>query len=217
MYPEDPKRRSPAKRLILLYRAMSGRKGVIGVASLKSTIYGRLEETSFRSGAAVSAGVLAAVGVGITLAVVLGGHSDAVAGLTGPAAAARTVVPPGPAVTAAPSVTPRASGTSPAGGQPAVAPSPATAASRNAPGQGNQGAPGATPTPRTSHSPWYPPHGLAPGGWNPSTQPDPWPWGWLRRAARDPRTRQVPGRAGGRASITSCVLGPFGLICSGAG
>jgi hypothetical protein len=35
---------------------------------LKSTIYARMEEMSFRSGAAVSAGVLAAAGVAITLA-----------------------------------------------------------------------------------------------------------------------------------------------------
>ncbi len=146
------------------------------MASLKSTIYARLEEMSFRSGAAVSAGVLAVVGVAITLAVVLGGHSGAVASAPGPAAAARTVAPTGPAVTATPSVTPRASRTSSISGQPAVAPSPATAASRGAPGQATQGA---TPTPRPSRSPaWYPPHGLAPGGWNPPLQPDPWQWGW---------------------------------------
>lgn len=143
--------------------------------SLKSTIYARLEEMSFRSGAAVSAGVLAAVGVAITLSVVLGGHGDAVASAPGPAAAARTVAPSGPAGTATPSVTPRVSRTSPASGQPEVAPSPATAASGTASGQAGQGAPGATPTPRVSRSPaWYPPH----GGWNPSPQPDPWLWGW---------------------------------------
>ena len=38
-----------------------------------------MEEVSFRSGAAVAGGVLTAAGVAITLAVVLGGHSDAVA------------------------------------------------------------------------------------------------------------------------------------------
>jgi hypothetical protein len=43
------------------------------VGRLKSTLYARMEEMSFRSGAAVSAGVLAA-GVAITVAVVPGGQ-----------------------------------------------------------------------------------------------------------------------------------------------
>jgi hypothetical protein len=49
------------------------------LGQLKSTLYARMEEVSFRSGAAVAGGVLTAAGVAITLAVVLGGDSDAVA------------------------------------------------------------------------------------------------------------------------------------------
>jgi hypothetical protein len=54
---------------------------------LKSAIYARMEEMSFRSGAAAAGGVLAATGVAITLAVVLGGPGDAVASAPGSSAA----------------------------------------------------------------------------------------------------------------------------------
>jgi hypothetical protein len=74
---------------------------------LRSTIYARLEAMSFRSGAAVSGGVLAAAGLAITLAVALGGHSAA-----GPSAGAvaRSTPPPSPVLpaAAAPSSTARA-------------------------------------------------------------------------------------------------------------
>jgi hypothetical protein len=53
------------------------------LGQLKSTLYARMEEVSFRSGAVVAGGVLTAAGVAITLAVVLGGHSDAVASAPG--------------------------------------------------------------------------------------------------------------------------------------
>ena len=59
------------------------------MGQLKSTLYARMEEVSFRAGAVVAGGVLTAVGVAITLAVVLGGHSDAVAS----ASASRAAVP----------------------------------------------------------------------------------------------------------------------------
>jgi len=48
---------------------------------LKSAVYTRMEEMSFRSGAVVAGGVATAAGVAVTLAVVLGGHSDASAGV----------------------------------------------------------------------------------------------------------------------------------------
>jgi hypothetical protein len=64
------------------------------LGQLKSTLYARMEEVSFRSGAAVAGGVLTAVGVAITLAVVLGGHGDAVASAPVSRPAVPSVVPP---------------------------------------------------------------------------------------------------------------------------
>jgi hypothetical protein len=91
-----------------MYRAVSER-GEAGLGRLKSTIYARMEDMSFRSGAAISAGVLAA-GVAITLAVALGGHSGAAPSAPRPAAVARSTPPP-PATlpAAAPSAAPAAS------------------------------------------------------------------------------------------------------------
>ena len=63
---------------------------------LKSTIYARMEEMSFRSGAAVFAGVLAVAGVAITLAVALGGHGAAAPSASRPATVARSTPPPSP-------------------------------------------------------------------------------------------------------------------------
>jgi len=75
---------------------------------LKTTIYARMEEMSFRSGAAVSAGVLAALGAAIALPVVLGGdHSAGAASAPGLGPAARSVAPPSPApASASPSARP---------------------------------------------------------------------------------------------------------------
>jgi hypothetical protein len=61
---------------------------------LKNTINARMEEMSFRSGAAVFAGVPIAAGVAITLAVALGGHSAAATSPPRPAAVARSTPPP---------------------------------------------------------------------------------------------------------------------------
>lgn len=59
------------------------------MGELKRAVYARMEEVSFRSGAAAAGGVLTAAGVAITLAVTLGGGpSDAVT--TAPAARAAT-------------------------------------------------------------------------------------------------------------------------------
>ena len=89
---------------------------------LKSTIYARMEDMSFRSGAAVSAGVLAAAGVAITLAVALGGHSGAAPSASRPAAVARSTPPPSAMLpAAAPSAAPAAS-LMPARGHHAAAP-----------------------------------------------------------------------------------------------
>jgi hypothetical protein len=66
------------------------------LGQLKRTFYARMEEVSFRSGAAVAGGVLAAAGVAITLAVVLGGHSDAAASAPASRAAVPSVAPPSP-------------------------------------------------------------------------------------------------------------------------
>ena len=64
------------------------------MGQLKSTLYARMEEVSFRSGAVVAGGVLTAAGVAITLAVVLGGHSEAVASAPVSRPAVPAAVPP---------------------------------------------------------------------------------------------------------------------------
>jgi hypothetical protein len=82
------------------------------LGQLKSTLYARMEEVSFRAGAVVVGGVLTAAGVAITVAVVLGGHSDAVASASASRAAAPSLAPPPVApVSSAPSLTPRPSRT----------------------------------------------------------------------------------------------------------
>jgi hypothetical protein len=87
------------------------------LGQLKSTLYARMEEVSFRAGAVVAGGVLTAGGVAITLAVVLGGHSDAVASASASrapasrAAASSLAPPPVAPVSSAPSPTPRPSRT----------------------------------------------------------------------------------------------------------
>jgi hypothetical protein len=146
---------------------------------LKGTVYARMEEMSFRSGAAVTGGVLAAAGVAITLVVLLGGHSDAATSASAPDTAARSVALPYTApASASPSVTPRASRTkAPAKAAGAYQPSSqATAPST----------PHAASTPVPGHTtPWHPmrPAGDPrragqPGSWGwPLSQPEPWPWG----------------------------------------
>ena len=96
-----------------MYRAMSEGKRVTTMGKLKSAVYARMEEMSFRSGAAVTGGALAAAGAAITLAVVLSGHSDAATRPSAPATQARLAGPApsaaAPATSAGPSVTPRTS------------------------------------------------------------------------------------------------------------
>src|SRR5260370_33862533 len=76
-----------------------------------------MEEMSFRSGAAVSVGVLAAAGIAVTLALVPG-HRAAAPGAPGLGAAARSVAPPSP-------------------GPATVSPSPGPSARRAAPDYGS--------------------------------------------------------------------------------
>jgi hypothetical protein len=152
------------------------------LGQLKSTLYARMEEVSFRSGAVVAGGVLAAAGVAITLAVVLGGHSEAVASAPASRSAVPSATPPVLApVSSSPPATPRASRTT----NPAIVvrayqpPSAARAAATL------HAAATPTPTPgRTASSRHLdsraPRHAVWPGwrGWHRSP---PWPWGPSRR------------------------------------
>ena len=138
-----------------------------------------MEEVSFRSGAAVAGGVLTAAGVAITLAVVLGGHSDAAASAPASRAAVPSVAPPSPVPvsSSSPPPTPRPSRTTdPAAVAGAYQPPSATRASATrhpaAP------APGSTPTPRLRDPRSPAPPGLPPGGWG--NGPPPWAFGLLR-------------------------------------
>jgi hypothetical protein len=152
------------------------------VGRLKSAIYARMEEVSFRSGAAMAGGVLTAAGVAITLAVVPGGPGDAVAGAPASHAAAPSAAPLSPAPGfSSPSATPRPSRTT----VPATAagdyrpPSPARAsAARHAV---RTPVPAATATPRPFTRRW-------PSGWRRWHRPHaPWPWGLLPRHRHTPR------------------------------
>jgi hypothetical protein len=80
---------------------MSGR-GEAGLGRLRSTINARMEEMSFRSGAAVLTGAPVAAGVAITLAVMLSGHGAVAPSAPRPAAVARSAPPPSPVLPAAP-------------------------------------------------------------------------------------------------------------------
>jgi hypothetical protein len=79
------------------------------LGKLRSAVYARMEEMSFRSGAAVGAGTLAAAAAGtaIALAVTLTGHSAATGGV-GLAAPARPEPAPSAPSAVTPSVTPSA-------------------------------------------------------------------------------------------------------------
>jgi hypothetical protein len=146
---------------------------------LKRALYARMEEMSFRSGAAVAGGVLTAAGVAITLAVVLGGHSDAVASASVSRVAVPSVAPPSPApVSSSSSPTPRPSRmTDP----PAVAYQPPSATRASATRHATTPAPGSTPTPRLRDPRSPAPPGLPPGWWG---NGPPWPLGLLRHHLR---------------------------------
>ena len=59
---------------------------------VKSAIYARMEEMSFRSGVGLAAGVLVAAGLAIALPVTLNGHSAAATGAPRPSAVARVSI-----------------------------------------------------------------------------------------------------------------------------
>jgi hypothetical protein len=133
---------------------------------LMSTIYARMEEMSFRSGAAVAAGAVAAAGTAIALPMVLAGHSAAAISAPVPSATVRMTAPPSPVLPiASPSVKARV--TAEASRMPAGAyrpPAPVTAAT-------TPRAPAADlPTPRLTRPPADPRY-YAPWPWSP-------PWGW---------------------------------------
>ena len=158
------------------------------MGQLKSTLYARMEEVSFRAGAVVAGGVLTAAGVAITLAVVLGGHSDAVASASASrapasrAAASSLAPPPVAPVSSAPSPTPRPSRTATrataAGTYQPPSATRASATRASAARQAAMSALGRTPTPRLreARSPWRP--GMPPGYWR-SRRPRPWLYGLL--------------------------------------
>ena len=144
------------------------------MGQLKSTLYARMEEVSFRSGAAVAGGVLTAAGVAITLAVVLGGHSDAVASAPVSRPAIPSVVPPVLAPgSSSPPATPRPSRTT-APGTVARAYQPSSAAraaaTRHAAPPGHVVTPRRL-VPRAPQPPRWP-------GWRSWHRSWPWPWRW---------------------------------------
>ena len=153
------------------------------MGQLKSTLYARMEEVSFRVGAVVAGGILTAAGVAITLAVVLGGHSDAVASASASRAAVPSAVPPVLApVSSSPSPTPRPSRTATrattAGTYQPPWPTRASAARQAA----ATSALGRTPTPRLREARSLRRPGMPPGYWS-SHRPRPWLYGllWHRR------------------------------------
>ena len=154
------------------------------VGQLKRAFYARMEEVSFRSGAAVAGGVLTAAGVAITLAVVLGGHSDAAASAPASRAAAPSVAPPSPvpvSFSSSPPSTPRPSRTTdPAAVAGAYQPPSADPASATR--HAATPTPGRTPTPRLRDPRSPAPPGLPPGWWG--NGPPPWPLGLLRHHRR---------------------------------
>ena len=160
------------------------------MGQLKSTLYARMEEVSFRAGAIVAGGVLTATGVAITLAVVLGGHSDAVASASVSRPAIPSVIPPVLApVSSSPPATPRAPRRTPTPprdrgrGLPAAIDGP----SGSDPQAAATSALGRTPTPRrlVPRTPRPP----GPPGWRGWHRSPPWPWPWRWGLSRHHRRR----------------------------
>ena len=152
------------------------------MGQLKNTFYARMEEVSFRAGAVVAGGVLTTAGVAITLAVVLGGHSDAVASASASRAAVPSVVPPVLApVSSAPPATPPS-----ATPRPGRTTSPVTVAGVYQPPSAARAAAtlhaAATSTPgRTFASRRLDRRAPRPAvwpGWRSWHRSPPWPWPW---------------------------------------
>ena len=157
------------------------------MGQLKSAIYARMEEVSFRSGAAVAGAVLIAAGVVITLAVVPGGPGGAVPGapasrVAAPLAAAPSSVPVPSSPASAPSsarATPRPSRTTiPAAVVGDYRPTPSQARASGARPAATTPEPGGIPAPRPVDRGWPPGHRHHRGqpGWQRWHQP-PGPWG----------------------------------------
>lgn len=158
------------------------------MGQLKSTLYARMEEVSFRAGAVVAGGVLAGAGVAITLAVVLGGHSDAAAS----ASASHAAVPSA----ASPVLAPVSS--SPPATPPPATPRPSRTATR-ATAAGTYQPPSATRASATLHAAATPtlgrtftsrrldrrgPRPAVWPGWRSWHRSPPWPWSLYRRHHR---------------------------------
>jgi hypothetical protein len=152
---------------------------------LKRAIYARMEEVSFRSGAAVAGAVLAAAGVAITLAVVPGRPGGAVAGapasrVAAPLAAAPSPVPVSSSSAPAPSspqATPRPSRTTiPAAVAGDYRPPPSPARASAAWHAATTPKPGGIPAPGPVDRGWPPGHRhhRGPGWWGRHRPPGPW-------------------------------------------
>lgn len=135
------------------------------VGRMKAMVYARLEETSFRSGAAVGAAALAVAGLGVAFALTLGGHQVAPSRAVAAGAAlpsARHSAPPSSAALS-PSASPSARHSAPEPGSSPVA----------------DEVPEAPVTPATAEwtSRWH--HRKRPPGWPfpwPGAFPRPWWW-----------------------------------------
>ena len=132
---------------------------------IKSLLYARLEETSFRSGAAFCVVALALAAVAVTLAVTLGGQSAArprAAGADpGPGSAVPSAsAPPGSPARAARPASHPATGIAPAANE---VPEPGA-------GPPASSAPSGAPLPGSSEPPWLRPL------WRPADQPPGWMW-----------------------------------------
>lgn len=142
-------------------------EGMGSPGKLRSAIYARLEDVSFRSGAAVSAGALVVGGAVIALGVTLSaGHGAAQGG--GPAAhvTLRPALVP-VAVSAPASASPMATYSGGSSGYPRTTRPPSSATASPSPN------PAARLTP-------HPPHTVPPSPQNPPSPPDPFqpPGGW---------------------------------------
>jgi hypothetical protein len=148
------------------------------VGQLKSALYARMEEVSFRAGAAVAGGVLTAAGVAIALAVVPSGHRDAAAIASARVAAPSLAPPPVAPVSSVPSPTPRPSRTTTRATAAGTYQPPSTARASAARQAAATSALGRTPTARLREARYPRRPGMPPGYWR-SHRPRPWLSGLL--------------------------------------
>jgi xylulokinase len=154
---------------------------------LKRAIYARLEEMSFRSGAAAAGGVVAVGGLAIALAVLPSGHRPeaaaprAVTNSTTPASVPPATAPPS-SRTAPSSRAARSAAAAPPAAEPAAAaPAQSSPSSSQAASAPPSSPSPATPTPRPSRPGPYPTRTPSWNPWSPWNPWQPWdPWGWQR-------------------------------------